>query len=146
MTAAGVLGGCSLTPAPKLDVVAVQPAARSADGLGLVFTLAAENPGEEPLPLRTVEYRLELDGRTVFEGTRSPEATIRRQGTQTITLPAVVRIADHPELQSGGAVPYRLSGILRYTAPGQIAEVLFDAGVSVPSVEFSDSGMVELMR
>jgi len=142
-----VLAGCSSVSSPKLTVTSAAPMGRSDEGVALAFMVDAENPNESALPLRTIEYTVMLDGRPVFAGTRSPEATLRRLGTQQIVLPAVVRLADHPWLAAGlasaGKVPFRIEGRLTYVAPGQIAEILFDSGVSVPTSTFSGAGEID---
>lgn len=135
-------GGCSSYEAPNLKVVDARVTERSEEGLVLTFTLDAENPNEEAVPLRAVTYRVSLDGRQVFEGTRSPEATLRRYGTQQIRLPAVVA-ASEPSFGASEA-KYRIEGTLRYTTPGEIAEILFDTGVRKPSVGFSGEGTAGL--
>lgn len=139
-----LIAGCSGVRSPNLSVSSAAPVARSADGIALEFTVDAENPNDTGLPLRTVEYTVELDGKQVFKGTRAPEATLRRLGTQRLTLPAVANLAEHPELAGKGRVPYRINGWVTYVAPGQLAEIMFDAGVSVPSSSFEDSGELDL--
>ncbi|MCC6675999.1 MAG: LEA type 2 family protein [Phycisphaerales bacterium] len=139
----GVLaGGCSSYEAPNLKVVEARVSERSAEGVVLMFTLDAENPNEEGLPLRSVDYRVLLDGREVFTGTRSAEATLRRYGTQQIRLPAVVAMTDPGAVAP--AANYRIEGTLSYITPGEIAEILFDAGVRQPSVGFSGEGKADM--
>lgn len=135
-------GGCSSYEAPNLKVVDARVSERSAEGVVLMFTIDAENPNEEGLPLRSVDYRVLLDGNEVFTGTRSAEATLRRYGTQQIRLPAVVAMTE-PEARDADA-NYRIEGTLRYITPGEIAEILFDAGVRQPSVGFSGEGKADL--
>lgn len=143
VTIAAVLaGGCSSYEAPNLKVVDARVSERSAEGVVLMFTLDAENPNEEGLPLRTVDYRVSLEGREVFQGTRSAEATLRRYGTQQIRLPAVVALSE--PATSLSAADYRIEGTLRYITPGEIAEILFDAGVRQPGVAFSGEGKADL--
>jgi hypothetical protein len=107
------------------------------------FTLDAYNDNEIPLPLRDVTYSVTLDGREVFRGTRSAEATLRRKGVQQLRLPAVIAIepGDSPPT---GMQEFRLSGTLTYVTPGKIAELLFDTGVRVPSVGFATEGQIDL--
>lgn len=138
-------GGCASSAAPKVSIAGAQLAERTSEGVAMQFTLNAENTNDVGLPLRTVRYTLELDGKQVFSGTRSAEATLRRLGTQQIVLPAV--IANLPETaatRTTGRVPYRISGTMTYIAPGQIAEILFDSGVRVPSTDFSGTGEIDL--
>jgi len=43
-------------------------------------------------------------------------------------------------------VRFEIAGHLAYTTPGQIAEILFDAGLRRPSVAFRDAGEIDLSR
>lgn len=133
------LAGCSTYTDPRLDVTRARVVERTDAGVVIDFFVDATNPNEVPLPLREVRYTLELDGKPVFTGFRSPESTIRRFGTQPITLPAVVRAEDAGGLSAGTAV-YRLSGTLTYTTPGEIEEILFDNSIRRPTVSFADEG------
>ncbi len=143
------LAGCTSYAPPKLEVVEAALAAETPDGLVISFALDAANDNAVELPLRQVRYRLALDGRRVFEGVRSPEATLRRYGSQRIVFPAVVALGPEGDTGAGrtrptGEVAYRLEGELMYTTPGQIARILFDAGVSRPSVAFAREGRIDL--
>ena len=136
----GAVGGCSSYSAPGLTVSQVRVADRTQAGIVLDFELEATNRNEIELPLREVRYSLSLDGKEVFRGVRSPEASLRRLGTQTIHVPAVVPAADM------GAGPARdgLAGELGDTTPGRVAQVLFDIKVRRPNVGFREEGVVEL--
>ena len=142
--AVGLLAGCSSYSAPKLNVVEAAITQRTAEGAVVRFTLDAENTNQVELPLKSISYRLSLNGQEVFRGFRSPEATLRRLGTQQITLPTVVRLEDQALLE--GPVRYRLDGTLTYITPGSVAEILFDAGVRRPSVGFRDAGTLVLVE
>lgn len=137
------LGGCTSYQSPQLSVAGAVPTERTDDGAAMLFTLDARNDNDVALPLRTVEYSVELDGRPVFSGTRSGEATLRQQGTQQVRLPAVVALTPGTAASFGGRQRYRLSGSMFYVTPGQLAEVLFDAGVRTPSVPFSFEGEID---
>lgn len=142
-----LLPGCASYQAPAFSVAEARPGVRTQQGVEMFFVLNARNDNDAALPLRDVEYRVELDGRTVFSGTRSAEATLRRLGTQQITLPAVVKLDDNaPASVRAGSpgVPYRISGTVTYVTPGQIAEILFDTGVRVPTVGFNGDGQIAL--
>lgn len=139
-----VMVGCESYSAPGLSVAKVEPMERTPDGCSMLFTLDARNDNEDPLPLRTVEYRLDLNGREVFSGTRSAEATLRREGTQQLRLPAVVAMTPENEAIASGPATYRLTGSIYYVTPGRLAETLFDAGVHTPSVAFSFEGKIDL--
>lgn len=142
LAAALMLGGCSSAQAPKLSVIEARVTEVTQDGVRLEFLIDAENPNEEPLPLREARYSLSLDGDTVFNGFRAPQATLRRLGTQRIMLPAVIRAED---IEGISPTPsYRLSGTLGYVTPGEIADLLFDYRVRRPQAPFDDRGTLDL--
>ena len=66
---------------------------------------------------------------------------MRRLGTQQFMLPAAIDLAefDMPE----GDVEYELSGSVVYVTPGEIAQILFDAGVRKPRSSFRQSGTLD---
>jgi LEA14-like dessication related protein len=137
-----MLAGCAGTSAPTFNVTAAQALERTPDGVSVVFDVAAQNDNDDPLPLREVEYTLDINGQRAFAGTRSAEATLRRNGSQTIRLPAVVNLARVGEIT--GPARYRLSGTVKYVTPGQLAEIFFDTGVRIPTASFSGEGEVDL--
>lgn len=140
--AACLLGGCSTYESPKLEVADVKVGEKTPEGVVLVFTLSARNDNaSNPLPLKKIDYTLVMDGREVFSGGRSPEATLRPLGAQSIRVPAVIRLADAGAPR--GVHEYVLSGRLTYIEPGKIAEILFDAEVSQPTVGFESRGSVD---
>lgn len=141
-------GGCSPYDPPELALQEVALTDRSDQGFVVELTLGATNANEVPLPLRQVTYELHLgpsgpDGWTGrFRGTRSAEATLRAGGTQTIVLPAAIRLAPGQSVPTG-LVPYRLSVDLEYITPGALAETLFDTGVRRPNVSFNKEGSID---
>jgi hypothetical protein len=142
---AAVLPACTGTQPPRITLADAAVSDRSGEALVIDFTLDAENINDEPLPLATVDYTVRLDGRVVFRGTRSAQATLRRRGTQQIVLPAAVR-ADltRPGLSQTGESGYRITGVLRYITPGEISRLLFDAGLRRPSARFDAEGVIDL--
>ena len=136
--------GCGHTP-PTFEVVGARLAERTDDGVVLEFDLDATNTNQDELPLEVASYSLSIDGKRVFTGRRSPEATLHRFGTQRITLPAAIPLeapADADALTTG-LHRYRLEGSITYLAPGVLADVLFDARVYRPSTRFSDQGQID---
>jgi hypothetical protein len=129
-----------------LSMSRAEPTERTPDGCAMVFTLDARNENEDALPLRTVEYRLDLNGREVSAGTRSAESTLRRLGTQQLKLPAVVPLTSETQSLVAGQSHYRLTGSMYYVTPGRLAETLFDSGVHTPSVGFTFEGDIDLSR
>lgn len=129
------MGGCSGARSPILTVVGVERIDQTIDGTVVMVSIDAENPGAEPLPLRDLQYEVRV-GSVAFQGTRSPEATLRTFGTQRLTVPAVFPAGTTLE------GPYVVSGSLTYLAPGEFAEALFDAGIRRPTVDFRGEGRV----
>ena len=130
------LAACSDT-APRLSVVGVREIEHTEQGTVLAIDIDAENANDAAMPLREIGYSISINGRPVFTGTRSPEATIRRFGIQRLTVPAVV--------SSGIGTTsglYEVRGELEYIAPGRLAEILFDTGVRTPSASFVGRGSV----
>lgn len=150
-TLAGVLliGGCSSIKDPSFAVVGVAEGERTDEALVLNFTVQAENPNAEPIPLRDTDYALTLEGIEVFRGRRDAQATLRRYGSYTFTLPAVVP-ADRFDLlafdagRAADGIRYDLMGTVQYITPGALAEVLFDTGVRRPKAVLSERGTIEL--
>src|SRR5690349_17746323 len=81
---AGV-GGCSYAP-PQLSVTGAHITEETPEGIVVRFQLDALNTNSVELPLREVHYTLMIDGQPVFSGLRSPEASLRRLGTQQISF------------------------------------------------------------
>ncbi len=139
----GFLGapGCSSAPRPTFTVVRAAVTESTPDGVAVRIELAARNDHDDALPLKRVSYRLFVDGREVFRGTRSPEATLRRFGTQTVTIPAVIP-AGAAEGVSIRGLPFRVEGSMTYVTTDKFSEILFDAGIREPSAVFSGSGVI----
>jgi hypothetical protein len=137
------VGGCTSYAPPKLTVTRAYVAQESDAGVVVAFNLDATNTNSIELPLREVRYTLLINGEPVFYGVRSPEATLRRLGTQPISFPAVIRVdPGHP--RPTGAAHYDIDGTLTYSTPGQLADVLFDLKFRRPKVSFHESGTVDL--
>lgn len=142
--AALLLTGCGASySAPKLRVTNATVTERTDAGVVLNITVEADNANEEALPLREVRYDVFVGDRKVFSGNRSPEATLRRFGTQQVTLPAVIALAPGESAPAGSA-NYRIQGTLVYVTPGSIAEILFENDIRKPTISFSDGGQVDL--
>jgi len=132
-----VLGGCVTRPTARVEVS--ERARTTAEAIVLSYTVIAANGGETELPLRMVDYSLEIDGRRVFKGRRSAEATLSRQAEHSIDLPVPLRWDDLPAEE----VRVRLRGRLGYTLPGIFLEAMYDAGFYRPTVEFEYEGVLD---
>ena len=134
-------GGCSHTP-PSLKITGVSVGDRSEAGLVLNIGVEAENRNEVELPLREVRYTVKLEDGRGFSGVRSPEATLRRLGTQRMSLPAVFALGPESPAPTG-VVKCEVSGTLNYISPGELAQTLLDTGVRRPSVSFKELTVVD---
>ena len=139
--AGAVLSGCSTYDAPTLEVISAVVTQETSQGMVIDFGIDASNTNDFEVPLERVRYTLRLNGQRVFTGTRSAEATVRRLGVQRITLPAAIDLERY-ELPTG-EVPYELFGSVVYVTPGEIARILFDAGVSRPKAQFRHKGTLD---
>ena len=126
------LGACTSYKPPKLTVVEVLVSEATDDAIVVRFLIDAKNENDVEIPLREANYTLSLDGRRVFHGFRSPQATLQRRGTQRIELPAVIPIPEDGPAPTGSR-SYVLSGSLVYITPGEIAELLFDSKIRRPT-------------
>jgi len=141
LAAGGLLfaAGCSGTQSPKLSVLGGSVKQRTEHAAVIDFMIDADNPNSEALPLQDVTYTVTKNGQTLFSGTRSAEAIIRRYGRQQFLLPASF------ELPAGATLEgeYEVSGSLVYIAPGALAETLFDQQLVKPSVSFEGRATVK---
>ena len=140
-----MLAACS-APTPGIELAGARLRDRSPDGMVIELTLAMRNDHDIALPLRGLSYAVSIDGREVFRGERSPEATLARFGGQTIEIPAAVRFGSDGVAAEDlvGEHEVRVEGTLRYLAPGALAELLFDTGLRRPKARFDRSGIVDL--
>jgi hypothetical protein len=142
MTGAAGLAGCSYS-APTLKVTEARVTERTQEGVVVVIGLEVENRNNIELPLREVRYSVTLESGETFSGVRSPEASLRRLGTQKISFPAAFRVAPGA-VPPSGTVRCEVSGDLGYITPGEFAQVLFDTGVRRPSATFRGEALVDL--
>lgn len=142
------LGGCSTAKPPRFETHLASVTATTNEGVAFEFLLDAYNDNDFGLPLRTLDYQLDIDGQTVFRGTRSAEATIRANGQHPVRVTAsapVGQSADTGErLDVSGLRQYVLTGSVTYVTPGAFAELLFDQGVRVPSQSFRVEGQIDI--
>jgi len=133
-----LLVGCNKALAPEFEALGVQEIDRSEDRSVIEFRVRASNPNGEPIPLRTVSYRVEINGEQVFEGVRSPETTLHTYSNSEFVLPAVV-----PLEYLSGTIDYALLGSVQYIPPGRLSEVLFDAEILVPEALLELEGTID---
>ncbi len=136
-----LLSGCNKALAPTFQAVGVREIEQGDERSVIEFSIEATNPNKEPIPLRQVHYKVELDGVEVFSGVRSPEIMLHMYSSHVFTLPAVLPIE---AIKSSGEVSYALTGTVQYIPPGRLSEVLFDAKLKVPEAILELSGTINM--
>jgi len=134
--------GCDATKAPAINLLNARVVEQRPEAALVELTLELTNANADPVPLVEFNYVADMDGRRVFDSRRAAQATLRRLGTQTLVLPVVIPASKTVAL--AGLHALVVSGTLSYIAPGQLGEVLFDTGVRVPRVSFTETVQVEL--
>ncbi|MFG0325723.1 MAG: hypothetical protein ACF8SC_00440 [Phycisphaerales bacterium JB037] len=135
-----LLTACAGTSAPTIRVADAAIVDRSPAGVAVEFVLEADNPNDAPLPLRGVRYTLELEDGRRFEVRRLAETTLSKLGTQRIAIPVAIPM----DATTPPRLAYSLRGSVEYLEPGAFNEILFDAGVNVPTASFRDRGTIQL--
>lgn len=129
--------GCSKAMAPSFRAMGVEEIERGEGRSVIEFRVRASNPNDEPIPLRSVTYRVQINGEQVYSGLRSPETTLHKFSHAEFVLPAVV-----PEGALSGQIDYKLLGTVQYIPPGRLSEVLFDAEIRVPEAPLNITGTI----
>lgn len=135
--AATLLGACSSISPPTLWVEAATVRQQSDQGAVIEFTIRADNPNADALPLRDTDYVLTLNNAEVFKGLRSAQCTLPGFGQQTFTLPAAV-----PGPLPRGSISYRIQGDVEYILPGAWQETLADSGLPQPTADLNATGEI----
>ncbi len=145
LAATALLGGCSLYSDPSINVTGIALTQRTDEAIALDVSLEMSNSNNVPLELLDFHYAFSVDGRRVFQGRRSAEATLGASGDHTVIIPVVVRY-DQVDWQQfpPDQFDYSLSGHVQYITPGELAELLLDLGVRRPRAGFRNSGKVML--
>ncbi|WP_428389783.1 hypothetical protein [Mucisphaera sp.] len=134
---AAVSVGC-LAPRPELEVSRVEVLESSSEGASVLVVLAMENPWDEPVQLGWVDFTVSVEGGASFSDRDLPAASLPASGVQTIELLAALST-------EGGAVmgqPFKASGKVTYTPPGDLRVVMTETGIPLPRAEFSYSGVL----
>jgi len=131
-------GGCQMpdlvptfVAAPSVSVSGVEVTEVAENGTAMRLHLTLTNPNDVPLPLRTARYRIETDG-AAYAGSTPANATVPKNGNQTLALPAAVAA---PPGQN-----YRVTGSVEYVPPGEVRTVLTDLSIPLPTAGFSGRG------
>lgn len=135
------VGGCSKALPPTFRAVGVREVGQENERSVIEFLVEATNPNKEPIPMRQITYRVELDGVEVFSGVRSPETTLHTFSSHVFVLPAVLPLG---AMSGSTEVNYAILGSALYIPPGRLSEVLFDAEIKVPEAMIDLSGTITL--
>ena len=135
--------GCGFLQPPSVSVEGARLVDRSEEAVRFDVTARLRNPNrEDSLELRTVRYRVAMEGLEPYPGQRAAQATLAPGGEVVLELPVVVRVSElGPDAAS---IAWRLEGSLLYIAPGALAETLLDTGVRRPEVGLRGRGVVLL--
>lgn len=141
-----VFAGCASTKPPAIAVIGASMAESTNEAAKVQIALRLQNPNNDPLELLEFDYSVEVNGREVYQGTRSAQMTLARLSTREIEIPAVI-----PYERTGWrtdamppAAQVNVHGTLRYLAPGTFAQTLFDIGVRRPRTGFGGVQSVAL--
>lgn len=135
------LSGCLRQYAPpSFEIIGASVSEQTDDGFVVTFSLKGENANDVPLPLKQVNYNVDLGGRRVFSGRRVAGATLPRFSSQIIELPAAVSAETMSAAALDEPLRFGLSGEMTYVTPGLLADILFDSGVRRPSTTFTRRG------
>ena len=136
--------GCSSTKAPTVEITDVALGEVTDEGFVLNFGLDLNNANDKPLSLTDIKYQLSIDGKRVYSGVRSAEATIAAGSAKHLVAPAVVLYEELGTSNVPDLINYRLNGKLWYLKPGALAETMADVGLQRPSVSFKKRGELQL--
>lgn len=133
--------GCSQLQKPSVALKNMSLKGADADGFTMDFDAAVANPNAAAIPLGDVKYDLAVAGKKLLGGSADGGGTIPANGSRDFTFPVNVKWADllaakEAVAQSGGSVPYALSGNL--AVPGGLPML---GGQSVP---FDYSGTLDV--
>ncbi len=131
---------------PAISVAEITVTESTDEALALGCTLELTNPNSVPLNLYELTYVLAVDSKPVYEGRRAAVATLSAAGTRLLTIPAI--IPNHRMGWDASSRPqqvrFTLTGTLVYNKPGDIARLLFGAGVRRPKAHFAHRGQLQL--
>jgi LEA14-like dessication related protein len=120
LVAGALLGSCALVPQltmPELSVVGLQLEGGDFFTQRLKVRVHVRNPNDRALPIKGIEYTLEVDGQPFAAGESAASFVVPALGeadfdmnvTANVTS-AVLRLLTHAPDAAGARIPYRLSG------------------------------------
>ncbi len=136
LAAAAALAGCVTDPGIQVRTLEKVSAGTLADEYALHIDL--RNSTDAPMVLDRWQYTITTNvGRWESEWVASQTLPPRSLTEQV--LPVVMRHDEGP-IDGTTVTTWHVTGNLRFLLPGQLAETLFDLGVSRPDADFSGAG------
>jgi len=135
----GSAGGCAGISAPPIEVFDMEYVEASPEAVRFDVALEVENRGSEAITLRDFRYTVRTASGWSYTGRRAALATLQSGRRQAFSVPVVL---PGDAADTAGDEQWTLTGRLEYLTPGEVARVLYDAGLRRPRVRFSGSGRV----
>ena len=135
-------GGCTSAIVPPVDVYEMTLVDASDEAVRFDIDLEIENRSDDSITLREFRYTFETASGATFRGRRAALATLQAGRRQSFVLPVVLA---HDEAVAAAEGEWTLTGRVHYLTPGEVARVLFDAGLRRPRAGFSGSGALPSM-
>jgi len=120
LAALAALGSCALVPkftTPELTVVGLQLEGGDFFTQRLKVRVHVRNPNDRALPIKGIEYTLEVDGQPFATGESAASFVVPALGeaefdmnVTTNLTSAVLRLLTRAGEAAGASIPYRLSG------------------------------------
>ena len=120
LVALAALGSCALVPkftTPELTVVGLQLEGGDFFTQRLKVRVHVRNPNDRALPIKGIEYTLEVDGQPFATGESAASFVVPALGeaefdmnVTTNVTGAVLRLLTRAGDAAGASIPYRLSG------------------------------------
>jgi len=120
LVALAALGSCALVPkftTPELTVVGLQLEGGDFFTQRLKVRVHVRNPNDRALPIKGIEYTLEVDGQPFATGESAASFVVPALGeaefdmnVTTNLTSAVLRLLTRAGEAAGASIPYRLSG------------------------------------
>jgi LEA14-like dessication related protein len=136
---AGCAGTASLVSSPEVDLDHVEVTELGFSGQTFLLTFNVANPNPFPLPIRTIAYGVDLDGRRFASGATAGGFTVPASGSAEFAISV-----DLDLLQTAPPLLYTVRDSLTRDIP---YELKGEFGLDIPATEplrFRSSGAVRL--
>ena len=140
--------GCASYRKPVVVVSDASAGEAGSEALRLNFTIDLDNPNRESLRLSEFDYEVTIDGKPVYKGTRSAEATLASADHRQMIVPAIVRYDDMgwSQDQLPQTVRFAINGKLSYITPDELSRTFREMGFPPPSANFKREADVTLRQ